>query len=309
MINVKSKRCEHDGCGKQPNYNYEGEKQARFCVKHALDGMIDVKSKRCEHDGCGKQPVYNYEGEKQARFCVKHALDGMVDVKNKRCEHDGCGKQPVYNYEGEKQARFCVKHALDGMVDVKNKRCKTPLCDTRPSDKYSGYCLRCYMYTFPDKPVAHNYKTKERAVADIVLEHFPEVDWIADKVVSGGCSRRRPDLLLELGHQVVICEIDENQHQDYDCSCENRRLMEISQDVGHRNIIFIRFNPDGYIDRHGKNVTSCWGQNGKGVCAVKKSKENEWAMRMKTLVDTIQYWCENKSDKLIEVVQLFFDEN
>ena len=232
----------------------------------------------------------------------------MINVKNKRCEYDGCVKQPAYNIEGEKQARFCVIHKEDGMIDVKHKRCKTHLCYTRPSDKYKGYCLRCFMFMFPDQQNARNYKTKERAVADIVLENFPDVDWIADKVVSGGCSRRRPDLLLDLGHQVVICEIDENQHQDYDCSCENRRLMEISQDVGHRNIIFIRFNPDDYIRADGTKVTSCWGQNDKGVCEIKKKKRDEWTMRLKTLVNTIQYWCDHKSEKLIEVVQLWFDE-
>lgn len=63
-----------------------------------------------------------------------------------------------------------------------------------------------------------------------------------------------------------------NQHQDYDCSCENKRLMEISQDVGHRNIVFIRFNPDDYIRADGNKVSSCWEQNGKGVCKIKKKK-------------------------------------
>jgi hypothetical protein len=46
-------------------------------------------------------------------------------------------------------------------------------------------------------------------------------------------------------------EIDENQHVAYDCSCENKRIMELSQDVGHRPIVFIRFNPDGYKDHKG----------------------------------------------------------
>ena len=309
MINVKSKRCDHDGCETIPVYNYEGGKQARFCVVHKEEGMIDVKSKRCEHDGCETMPAYNYEGEKQRRFCVVHKEEGMIDIKSKRCEHDGCGTIPVYNYEGEKQARFCVVHKEEGMINVKNKRCKTTLCEIQPSNKtYKGYCLRCFMFTFPDQPNARNYKTKERAVADIVLENFSDVDWIADKVVVGGCSRRRPDLFLDLGDQVIVIEVDENQHQDYDCSCENKRLMEISQDVGHRNIIFIRFNPDDYIRADGTTVTSCWGQNGKGVCEVKKKKKDEWAERTRVLLDTIAYWSEHRTNKMIEVVQLWFDE-
>ena len=34
--------------------------------------------------------------------------------------------------------------------------------------------------------------------------------------------------------------------------------MELSQDVGHRPIIFIRFNPDQYFDINNKKIASCW---------------------------------------------------
>ena len=50
------------------------------------------------------------------------------------------------------------------------------------------------------------------------------------------------------------------------------RIMELSQDVGHKPIIFIRFNPDEYTDENGDCVTSCWGVNKLGLCVVKKSK-------------------------------------
>ena len=146
------------------------------------------------------------------------------------------------------------------MIDIENikKICKTYLCETRSSKKYDNYCLRCYMYTFPDKPISRNYKTKEFAVVEYVKQQFSEYNWISDKIISSGCSRRRPDLLLELEEQIIIIEIDENQHTDYDCSCENKRIMELSQDVGHKSIIFIRFNPDEYINKGEKNK-SCWG--------------------------------------------------
>ena len=47
--------------------------------------------------------------------------------------------------------------------------------------------------------------------------------------------------------QIIIVEIDEYQHENITYSCENKRIMEISQDLGHRPIIFIRFNPDEYL--------------------------------------------------------------
>ena len=188
------------------------------------------------------------------------------------------------------------------MIDIKHKRCKTPLCTTRATEKYEGYCMYCFVNTFPDKKVSRNYKTKEKATTDFILSQYPTIDWISDKRVQDGCSRRRPDLFLDLGYQIIIIEVDENQHIDYDCSCENKRLMELSQDVGHRPIIFIRFNPDEYND-----ITSCWGINKQGIAIVKKSKIKEWEERLTTLKTQIDYWLENATDKTIEVIQLFYD--
>jgi len=120
--------------------------------------------------------------------------------------------------------------------------------------------------------------------------------------------KRRPDLLLDLGYQVIIIEVDENQHTDYDCSCENKRTMELSQDLGHRPIVFIRFNPDDY-EKDGTSVNSCWRVNGKGICVVKKSKKTEWAERLKCLEEHVEYWInpENRTNKTVETIQLFYD--
>jgi hypothetical protein len=210
--------------------------------------------------------------------------------------------------KGETNALYCAAHRIEGMVNVKHKTCKNEWCLTVVHEKYDGYCLFCYMHMFPEKPVSRNYKTKEFAVVEYVKNKFHNCDWIADKPISGGCSKRRPDLLLDLGYQIVIIEIDENQHVDYDCSCENKRIMELSQDLGHRPIIFIRFNPDDY-ENNGKTITSCWGQDKKGVCVVKKSKKNEWMERLNALENHVSYWInpENKTHKTIEIIQLYYD--
>ena len=47
--------------------------------------MVDVVSKRCDHDGCKKQPHYNHPNEKQGLYCNDHKLEGMVNVIHKRC--------------------------------------------------------------------------------------------------------------------------------------------------------------------------------------------------------------------------------
>ena len=232
----------------------------------------------------------------------------MVNVKSKTCIYLNCKTLPNFNIDGEKTALYCSIHKLEGMVNVINKRCKSEWCSIHVQEKYDGYCLRCYIYLFPDKPVSRNYKTKEYAVVEFVKSKFTDLNWIADKIINGGCSKRRPDLLLDLWNQIIIIEIDENQHTDYDCSCENKRIMELSQDLGHRPIIFIRFNPDDY-EKNGKTVSSCWGNDKKGLCVIKKSKKDEWDNRLKILEEQINYWTNpvNTINKTIETIQLFYD--
>ena len=110
------------------------------------------------------------------------------------------------------------------------------------------------------------------------------------------------------GIHTGIIEIDENQHIDYDCSCENKRIMELSQDAGHRPIIFIRFNPDNYLIED-KKISSCWALNKKGLCVIKDIKKSEWVDRLNALSQQIDYWINpfNKTDKTVEVIQLFYD--
>ena len=308
MVNVKNKTCIHEGCKTQPIYNKEGESKALYCSTHKLEAMVDVKNKTCLNEACKKKPNYNKEGESKALYCSAHKLEGMVNVNAKTCLHEYCKTLPTYNKEGETKVLYCSAHKLEGMVDVKNKTCKSEWCRTRVKGKYDGYCLHCYMHLFPEKPVSRNYKTKECAVVEFVRSTFPNQTWIADKHIQNGCSKRRPDLLLDLGYQVLILEIDENQHMDYDCSCENKRLMELSQDIGHRPLVFLRFNPDDYME-NGKQVFSCWGQNNKGICVVKKSKQNEWKQRLNVLETQIIYWIQpnNATNKTIEIIQLFYD--
>lgn len=313
VIHKKHKGCIINNCGKHTIYNFEGL-PPRFCKIHKEEEMIDVLNNKCEAANCKIQKSYNYKGLPK-KFCFTHKLPGMVDVKNSCCEFEDCDKQPSYNFENCNTLKFCHEHRLNGMVDIRNRKnkCFTELCDiiVRSKDKYKGYCVRCFIHLFPDEPVTRNYKTKESAVVQYIFSEFPieKYSWVSDKKILDGCSKKRPDLLLDLGYQVIIIEVDENQHTNYDCSCENKRLMELSQDVGHRPIIFIRFNPDDYNDINGKTVISCWGLNKNGISSVKKSKAKEWQERLLNLKSQIEYWIngENKSSKTIEIIQLYFD--
>ena len=244
------------------------------------------------------------------------------------CEHNTI-KEQCNNCKGN---RICIHNRLKSnciechgsQICIHDKRksrckecggtslCKSEWCETRVTNKYNGYCLNCFISIFPDMPNSRNYKTKEQAVVDFIYQCFPldKYTWISDKQIKDGCSKRRPDLFLDLGYQVIIIEIDENQHINYDCTCENKRLMLLSQDINHRPLIYIRFNPDEYISNIGK-ITSCWGINGYGICTIKKTKQAEWNKRLEFLKEQITYWCKLDSitNKTIQVIELYYDSN
>ena len=186
--------------------------------------------------------------------------------------------------------------------------CKSSWCETIGNKKYEGYCLPCFINNpeNQNKTTMRNYKTKEKEVVTGITESFSDFTWISDKKVQDGCSRRRPDLLLDMGTYIIIVEVDENKHNNYDCSCENKRLMEISQDLGHRPIVFIRFNPDEYINEEGIKIKSCWKLNKLGVMSILKTKKLEWDERIKILKELIQYWIDNQTTKTIEIIELFY---
>ncbi len=306
MVDVVHPRCKHPECKLRPNYNKEGESKGLYCAKHAKPGMIDVKKPRCKDPKCNKKPCFNEKGKRKGLYCKEHAEPGMVDVVSPRCKHPECELRPNYNEKGKRKGLYCKLHAEPGMVDVTHPRCKTSLCDTIVNKKYRGYCLRCFMHTFPNEPVTRNYKTKEKAVADRITEKFSDMTWTLDKIVEGGCSRRRPDLLCDMGPYVLIVEIDEYKHVNY--SCENKRMNELFEDLGYRPVVFIRFNPDSYKNKEGERVTSCWRANKQGIMTVVKSKQKEWETRLKDLFKKIEYWSKNKPNELITTEQLFYDE-
>jgi hypothetical protein len=299
MINLKHVSCKFEGCNTRPLYNFDGEQKAIMCAVHKLPGMIGLKYRLCVHQGCKTRPCFNFKDETRGMYCSVHRSAEMFDIKSKKCKM--CDKHPNYNFEGEKRPVYCLQHRLDGMCDVTHQKCKTYMCGTVVKDKYRGYCLFCFINTYPDEKVSRNYKTKEQSVVEYIKREFPNFTWITDKKISDGCSLRRPDLLLDLGHQVIIIEVDENQHVNY--SCENKRIMELSQDVGFRPIVFIRFNPDSYSTEN-EFITSCWGQDKNGILVIKK--QNEWTTRLMVLRDQVNYWYSTVSEKTIFNVHLFY---
>jgi hypothetical protein len=291
MVNVRERRCEHEGCLKKPFYNAPLETRGRFCKEHKEDGMIDVLSDSCRHEGCNKRATFNYSGQ-MAKFCSIHKENGMIDVKTRRCEYEDCRTVPVFNLPGTKRGVFCSNHKKDGMEDVRNPRCKTPMCDVILS--YSKeYCSRCSAYTFPNQP--SRFKTREMKLKEYLTVQYPANTIVHDKRVE--CHLYRPDFVFDMGSHTIVIELDENQHKSYDTSCDNKRLMSIFHGLASRPMVMIRFNPDRY-----DNVAGCFKKDGQ-----LSGQGKEWKLRTEKLKSRIDFWINSQTDREITIEHLFFD--
>ena len=124
-------------------------------------------------------------------------------------------------------------------------------------------------------------------VGECIIEAFEGSRWIRDRTVDGGYSLRRPDVLLDLMSHVLMIEVYENRHNIHECICENKRIMQIFEDLEHRPVVFIWFNPDAYRDQNGLRVTSCWSHKKLAVMTIKPFKKDKWEARIDILKDEI----------------------
>ena len=240
-------------CGKAiPSYNEPGETKAICCSECKTSTMVDVVSKKCK---CGKaQPYFNEPGETKPICCSECKTSTMVDVKNKKCK---CGKaRPIYNEPGETKPICCLECKTSTMVNVKHEKCISIYCDTLANKKYRGYCSHCFQNLFPNDPLTFQIrsKTKEIAVRDFINTNFD--GWQHDQpLYTGHCQcthRRRIDHRVLIGNTLLAVETDENQHKSYDQMDEEIRYDDLFMAHGGK-WVFIRFNPDKYKAKSGKN--------------------------------------------------------
>jgi hypothetical protein len=306
MINVIDKKCQEENCNTIPKFNLLNEKRGIYCKIHKKENMINVECKKCLESECNKIPMFNLPDEKFGIYCSKHKKENMVDVLSQKCLEENCNKRPNFNLSNKKQGIYCREHKKVDMVDVTHKKCLEENCNIMPSNKkYKGYCLRCFVYKFPDVKISRNYKVKENHMTDFIKEHFKEEVITFDKQ-TGGCSKRRPDVYIDKFTHVVILECDENQH--INTSCENKRMMELFQDFGNRPIVFIRFNPDSYINESSKKVLSSFKMH-KTLDVPMIRNPKEWSNRLNVLKEITKRWLVEIPSREFTYEYLFYDCN
>lgn len=342
-VNVAKKICE---CGKaKPFFGPPGTRSATRCGQCKLDGDIDLYNKKCIRCEVRQSAaIIKGREDEGMKYCLTCAAALGFACTNGRVAYCACGTQSIFDIPGTavKSARFCgqcrdpSKH-----VDVRhdNQMCSA-CCNTRGTRVHDGFlwCQGCFVKTFPHIPTPRNYKTKQRNVEEFLKERFAEkitmtLDRQVERIVpeasagAGGGSRfvheefederpcgssgRKPDVLIDMGEWVIVVEVDEGQHKQdsYKSSCENKRIMQIFDDMGRRPTVFIRFNPDNYVDAEGNKVQSPWTVDGRTGSALHVSADNRsaWQTRLEALASAMEHAMTNRPQQDVSIVKLYYD--
>lgn len=317
MVSHDPRCCSHPGCKKRPNYSVPmGRRIPTHCVEHKSDEMVSSDKRICQDPaGCRRRARFADPSHQKPSFCLVHRQSGMVNVTRQVCQQSGCIKYPCYGYpsdnKNEKKITHCVQHHLPGMVNVKQKMCTVPMCTAYSHNprETKGMCTRCFAYSFPEARQSKRLKTKETLTYEYLSSTFQDMTFLKDQIVAGGCSKYRPDILCDMLTHTVIVEIDEHQHESYDAVCENKRVATLWQDLAHRPLVLIRFNPDSYQNGNtGLRTTSCFRYNrANGMPYVPANKTLEWSQRLEKLASAVCHAKMTVPHKSITVHHLFYD--
>ena len=275
MVDITSKKCIHDNCMKQPTFNFPTETKAVFCSEHKKENMVDIKHKKCQYNNCMKRPNFNFPTEIKAVFCFEHKKDNMVNVKDKKCQHPKCKDLAIFGLLNKK-VQYCFSHKKEDMINLvlENKCCileceneydniieSNKYCNNHTPENYGivvkklcKYCDIKEESKFVCKDCKKIQNKKEWAIVRYLRKNIhTQFEYNSSKMLQG-CSKKRPDIFFDSPHtHCVIVEIDENQHNSYQDSCECSRINEIVNGICGKSVIIIRYNPD-VVKNNGKIV-------------------------------------------------------
>ena len=179
----------------------------------------------------------------------------------------------------------CEYHSLPGDDNLVERRCSS--CELPMILNAGGMCRDCYAWKTGKRPRL----AKQREVLQF-LDHEFDFPYDSTDVTPQDlldCDRReRPDVLWERPDRVVILEVDEDQHHDRPCQCEQTRMMNVSQALGYSRTVWIRYNPDAFVSPEAR----------------------QWASRAKrhqVLSGWLRWALTGELEHTISVVHLFFD--
>ena len=222
-------------------------------------------SKHCHYENCSTRPSYG-ELYRKKKHCSKHRKNNEYINNNPKCEEIGCKEMPCYTDTKENYPKRCENHEKKGDRNVVEKKCKNCGLSFYLNDEC--LCNDCHEY------INHIVKErKEKQVNKIVLKKFRKPTSI-DIIPKNSCFKYRPDMVWDFGTHIAILEIDENQHKTYECLCEQSRMVNITQDFGSLPVVWVRFNPDMFVDNNGVKHSANINNRMENVVSVLKMCEN-----------------------------------
>jgi hypothetical protein len=273
MINIMDRTCEK--CDRLPVFNIKGTKTPRFCAEHKEPHMVDIKNRTCEK--CNRRAIYGYAG-KTVTFCYEHREINTIKFPRKRCLESTCKEIAIY---GIRTHEHCELHKNMYEINIVERKCKS--CGLLGLLDKNEHCETCDPNAFKIIQLA-----KQNMVRDFLLASEIQLEEI-DKIIDNGvCGKERPDFRIDCDTHILIIEVDEHQHSERPCECEQTRMVNISQSNGMPTI-FIRFNPDPYKVKK------------KGQKMVGTSK------RLEHLLEWIKYYKSHQPTDFLSVMYLYFN--
>ncbi len=202
----------------------------------------------------------------------------MIKYPKRKCQIEKCNNYAIW---GKSVQEHCEEHKEKNEINLIEKNCINCGLSNVLNDK--NKCCYCDPTNIKKVRLAKQSKVK------LFLDQN-EFEYIScDKIIDGGaCGKERPDFLFDCGDHFVILEIDENQHKNNNCECEQIRMINISQSLGLKTV-FIRYNPDPFIVDNEKFNTTI----GK---------------RHKILEKWLRYLIDTTPKEFLSVIYLYFDD-
>lgn len=240
----------------------------------------------------------------------------MITSPNRRCNVKGCNDLALFGPLAT-HAERCEFHKIPTDVDHVQRACAS--CCLPWVLNAEGLCSDCS----PEGRLAvHAKELMVRAWLEAPDSRVPQT-FVHDKRVEDGCSRKRPDFLFDMGGFVVCLEVDEHQHDTYQCAvceggaisitpttarpsqnfitathactCEWMRLYTILQDCGGRQLRVVRYNPDGFTVNGSKSRVGATRRRDALLSTLRDTLEKPYQEGDPVL--TVQYVCYDGADQ------------
>lgn len=166
----------------------------------------------------------------------------MLPYPRRKCVT--CKRSPAIF--GIRQQERCEEHTIEGDANLVHMDCR--VCGLPDVLDLLGRCATCDPDVFQRTRLA-----KQREVAQYLKQNFTEYPMTSyDRIPASlrACGDKyRPDFLWDgiNPFRSVVLEVDEEQHSDRSCECEQTRMINIANAIGAPQTIFVRYNPDSYV--------------------------------------------------------------